>query len=119
MACDKFFPGGDALDSLLPIFACQCTIRGAVLFPGLPMTTQTIAIKDIYTRKVGGERYEYEVEYSPGERVVWSARVYQNGVLKGSPGGVETDNRLDGEALRESIITLVEVAIEGLQGIRE
>ena len=83
------------------------------------MPTQKIAIKDIYTRKVGGERYEYEVEYSPGARVVWNARVYQNGMLKGSPGGVETDNRLDGEALRQSIVTLVEVAIEGMQGIHE
>ena len=83
------------------------------------MTTQTIAIKDIYTRKVGGERYEYDVEYSPGERVEWSARIYQDGVLKGSPGGVETQNHLEGEALRESIVTLVEVAIEGMQGIRE
>jgi hypothetical protein len=51
--------------------------------------------------------------------VVWSARVYQNGVLKGSPGGVEFDNHLDGEALRESIVTLVEVAIEGMQGVGE
>jgi hypothetical protein len=36
-----------------------------------------------------------------------------------TPGGVETGNRLEGEALRESIISLVEVAIEGMQGIRE
>ena len=41
------------------------------------------------------------------------------GVLKGSPGGVETGNRLEGDALRESIVTLVEVAIEGMQGIGE
>jgi hypothetical protein len=40
-------------------------------------------------------------------------------MLKGLPGGIETDNRLEGEALRESIVTLVEVAIEGMQGIRE
>ena len=83
------------------------------------MTIQTLAIKDIYTRKVGGEKYQYDAEYSPGERVVWSARVYRDGVLKGSPGGVETGNRLEGEALRESIVTLIEVAIEGMQGIAE
>ena len=83
------------------------------------MATQILSIKDVYTRKVGGERYEYEVKYSPGERVTWNARVYQDGVLKGSPSGVETGNHLDGEALRESILTLVEVAIEGMQGIKE
>jgi len=83
------------------------------------MATQTRSFRDVYTRKVGGERYEYEVKYSPGERVEWSARVYQDGVLKGTPGGVETDNRLEGEALRESIVSLVEVAIEGMQGIKE
>ena len=81
--------------------------------------TQTRTVKDIYTRKVGGERYEYEVTYTAGERVAWNARVYRNGVLKGTPGGVETGNRLEGQALRENIIALVEVAIEGMQGIRE
>jgi hypothetical protein len=83
------------------------------------MANQTVTIKDVYTRKVGGERYEYEVMYSPGENVNWNARVYQHGVLKGSTSGTESDNHLEGEALRESIITLVEVAIEGMQGIGE
>ena len=83
------------------------------------MANQTLSIKDVYTRRVGGERYEYEVDYSPGASVSWSARVYQNGVLKGSPSGEETDNPLEGEALRESIVTFVEVAIEGMQGIGE
>ena len=83
------------------------------------MATQTISVKDVYTRKVGGERYEYEVHYSPGERVVWTANVYQDGVLKGSTSGAESDNRLEGEALRESITSLVEIAIEGMQGINE
>lgn len=83
------------------------------------MATQTRSIKDIYTHKVGGERYEYEAKYSPGQRVMWSARVYQDGVLKGSPSGVVTDNRLDGDALHQSIVTLVEIAIEGMQGIKE
>ena len=83
------------------------------------MATQTMSIKDVYTRKVSGEKYEYEAKYSAGERVEWSARVYQDGVLKGTPGGVETGNRLEGEALRESIVTFVKVAIEGMQGIGE
>lgn len=83
------------------------------------MATQTRSFKDIYTHKVGGGKYEYEVKYSTGERAVWNARVYQDGVLKGSPSGVVTDNRLEGEALRQSIVTLVEIAIEGMQGIKE
>lgn len=83
------------------------------------MATQTRSIKDVYTRRVGGERYEYEAKYSPGQRVIWSARVYQDGVLKGSPSGVVTDNLLEGDALRQSIVTLVEIAIEGMQGIKE
>jgi hypothetical protein len=83
------------------------------------MATQTRSINDIYTHKVGGERFEYEATYSPGPRVAWKARVYRDGVLKGSPSGVLTDNRLEGEALRQSIVTLVEIAIEGMQGIKE
>jgi hypothetical protein len=83
------------------------------------MTSRSITLRDFYTRKVGGERYDYELTYSPGARVEWNARVYQDGVLKGSTGGVETDNRLEGEALRESVVTLVEVAIEGMQGLQE
>lgn len=83
------------------------------------MANQTRSFKDIYTRKVGGERYEYEAVYSVGERVQWSARVFRDGVFKGATGGVESGNRLDGEALRQSVATLVEVAIEGMQGIRE
>ena len=83
------------------------------------MVNQTVSLKDVYTRKVGGERYEYEVKYSSGESVTWNARVYQDGVLKGSTSGEETDNHLEGDALRESIVTLVEVAIEGMQGIGE
>lgn len=81
------------------------------------MTTMTS--KDIYTRKVGGERYEYDAQYSTGQRVVWSARVYKDGDLKGSPSGVLSNNLLEGEALRQSIVTLVEISIEALQGIEE
>ena len=79
----------------------------------------TMAIKDIYTRKVGGERYEYDAQYSTGQRVVWSARVYKDGNLKGSPSGILSNNLLEGDALRQSIITLVEISIEALQGIQQ
>ena len=79
----------------------------------------TMAIKDIYTRKVGGERYEYDAQYSTGQRVVWSARVYKDGNLKGSPSGILSNNLLEGDALRQSIITLVEISIEALQGVQE
>ncbi len=79
----------------------------------------TMAIKDIYTRKVGGERYEYDAQYSTGQRVVWSARVCKDGILKGSPSGILSNNLLEGEALRQSIITLVEISIEALQGIQQ
>ena len=83
------------------------------------MPPHTGSFKDVYTRKVGGEQYEYEAVYSVGERVQWSARVFRDGVFKGTTGGVESGNHLEGEALRQSIVTLVEVAIEGMQGIRE
>src|SRR5258708_39626320 len=82
------------------------------------MDAQTRSIKDIYTHKVGGERYQYEAEYSPGPGGMWKARGYQDGVLKGSPGGGVSDKRLEGEALRQSIVTLVEMGIEGIQGLK-
>ncbi len=83
------------------------------------MANTTRSFKDVYTRKVGGEKYEYEAVYSVGERVQWSARVFRDGVLKGTTGGIETGNRLEGQALRENVVALVEVAIEGMQGIHE
>lgn len=83
------------------------------------MPSRTLSFKDVYTRKVGGEQYEYEAVYTTGSRVQWSARVFRDGVYKGTTGGVESGNRLEGDALRTSIVTLVEVAIEGMQGIHE
>lgn len=83
------------------------------------MAAGSMKIEDFYTRKVGGERYDYELTYTPGPSVVWHARVYRDGVLKGSPHGVEIDNHLEGEDLRSNMIALIEVAIEGMQGIRE
>ncbi len=50
------------------------------------MANTTRSFKDVYTRKVGGEKYEYEAVYSVGERVQWSARVFRDGVLKGTTG---------------------------------
>jgi hypothetical protein len=83
------------------------------------MAAQECTFQDVYTRKVGGETYEYEATYSVGERVMWSARVSRGGAFKGSVGGVQANNRLTGEALRQSVVALVEVAIEGMQGIGE
>jgi len=83
------------------------------------MTAQIESIKEIYTRKVGGEQYEYLLEYTPGKRVEWNARVYLNGELKGTPNGVLTDNTLTGAVLRQHIITLVECTIEVALGIEE
>lgn len=83
------------------------------------MATQTESIKNVYTRKVGGEKYEYEVQYTPGKRVTWNARVYHDGNLKGTPSGVLDDNELTGDVLRQSIVTLVECTIEVALGIEE
>ena len=76
-------------------------------------------LEDIYTRKVGGEQYSYRLEYTPGTTVDWRAEVFRDGDLKGSPGGVISDNTLDGPALRQNVVTLVEVTIETMLGIAE
>ncbi len=81
------------------------------------MTIQSEFIKDVYTRKVGGETYQYEAQYTVGKRVTWSARIYRDGDLKGTPGGVLSDNDLTGAVLRQSVITLVECVIEAALGI--
>lgn len=81
--------------------------------------TQHETLEDIYTRKVGGERYAYRLEYTPGSQVDWRADVYQDDALKGSPAGQLRDNTLEGAALRQSLITLVEVTIETMMGIAE
>lgn len=81
--------------------------------------TQRQTLEDIYTRKVGGERYTYRLEYMPGPRVDWYAEVFQDGALKGTPGGQLSDNTLEGVALRQSLIALVEVTIENMLGIAE
>jgi hypothetical protein len=84
-----------------------------------PAAQAAESFRDFYTRKVGGERYEYEAAYVPGERVQWHARVFRDGAPRGTTGGTLRGNRLQGQALRQQVATLVEVAIEGLQGIHE
>lgn len=69
-------------------------------------------IKDVYTRKVSGESFDYELTYTPGTDVAWLARVYRNGALKGSPHGALTANVLSGQALRQYLIAYVETMIE-------
>lgn len=81
------------------------------------MTIKSESIKDVYTRKVGGETYQYEAQYTVGKRVTWSARVYRDGDLKGTPSGVLNNNDLTGGVLRQSIVTLVECIIEAALGI--
>ncbi|MDC8760729.1 hypothetical protein [Janthinobacterium fluminis] len=69
-------------------------------------------IKDEYTRKVSGESFEYELDYSTGTDVAWIARVYRDGELKGSPHGALTGNVLAGVALQQYLIGYVEGMIE-------
>jgi phage-related protein len=85
------------------------------------MADERLALDDVYTRKVGGERYRYQLEYNTGTHVRWQAKVYQAGDddLKGTPSGQIEDNRLEGDALRQQVITMVEVVIENMLGIAE
>ena len=87
---------------------------GATLAPA-----NTERLNDIYTRKVGGEGYTYTLDYTAGPRVEWQAAVFRDGDLKGKPSGVLIDNTLDGSALRQNLISLVEVTIENMIGIEE
>ena len=83
------------------------------------MQIPPVTIKDVYTRKVGGETYDYEAQYTPGPYVAWNAKVFQDGDLKGTPQGVLSDNLLTGEELKQQIITFIECTIEVAQGIEE
>jgi len=73
---------------------------------------QMTTFEDEYTRKVGGESFTYELEYSNGADVAWIARVYRDGVLKGSPHGSLTGNVLSGPALQQYLAGYVENMIE-------
>ena len=83
------------------------------------MTTPTLTIKDVYTRKVSGDSYSYDAEYTPGEQVDWTAHVYQDSDLKGTLGGIVADNSLTGDDLRRYIIATIENLIERGLGIEE
>ena len=74
----------------------------------MTMTT----IKDVYTRKVSGETFEYEIDFNSGDAVEWTALVYQNGELKGRPRGSLASNLLNGPALEDYLIAYVENMIE-------
>jgi len=73
-------------------------------------------IKDSYTRRVGGETFDYEIAYeidhAPGAELQWQARVWHDGQEKGQPRGSLTDNTLDGAALRAYLVSYVEGMIE-------
>ncbi len=83
------------------------------------MTGPTESIRDVYTRKVSGDTFTYEAEYMAGGQVVWQARVFQDGDLKGTPGGTVADNTLSADALRQYIIGTIENLIERGLGIEE
>lgn len=99
---------------------------GAPEVSGAPVR-QTVTLDDVYTRKIGGETYAYTLRYTlqetvdatPAARVDWQADVYKDGELKGRPGGTLLDTPLSGMALRQSMITLVEITIENMLGIEE
>ncbi|HAT31727.1 MAG TPA: hypothetical protein DCW29_13010 [Janthinobacterium sp.] len=69
-------------------------------------------IQEQYTRKVGGESFDYELDYEEGAEVAWMARVYRDGELKGSPHGSLSGNALSGSPLREYLVAYVEAMIE-------
>jgi len=75
--------------------------------------------EDEYTRKVSGETFQYAAEFTSGENVCWSARIYQDGILKGEPGGTLIDNTAIGNDLRMYVISYIETIIEKGLGIEE
>jgi len=83
------------------------------------MANKLESFKDVYTRKISGETFQYEAEYSSGREVAWSARIYQNGNLKGAPSGAMVDNAMKSDDLRQYIIAYIESIIEKGLGIAE
>ncbi|OWT66316.1 hypothetical protein CEY11_00825 [Candidimonas nitroreducens] len=83
------------------------------------MKSHTQTIQELYTRKVGGEIFRYELRYTHGHSVKWSAHVYQDEILKGTPQGVIEDHDMDEAALRQYLVSYVEGVIERGMGIAE
>lgn len=83
------------------------------------MTARKKTFKDEYTCKVSGDTYQYEVEYVMTPEVSWQARIYKDGDLKGTPGGVVTHNAMHGEALKQYIVAYIEGILEKGLGIAE
>lgn len=69
-------------------------------------------LNDSYTRKVSGETFDYELEYTPGDEVQWLARVFHDGQPRGEPRGSLSGNTLTGAALRDYLVDYVENMIE-------
>ncbi len=76
------------------------------------MTSPVYCIDGEYTRRVGGETYQYEARYSEGAHSAWFARVYLDGNIKGTPSGSLFGNTLKGDALRQYLISYIEGIIE-------
>jgi hypothetical protein len=69
-------------------------------------------VKEEYTRKVSGDAYTYELEFTTGPDVHWRARVLRDDQVKGRPEGTLTDNTLEGQALQQYLVAYVEGIIE-------
>lgn len=83
------------------------------------MKDQTQTIQEVYTRKVGGETFRYELRYTHGTHVKWNARVYLGADPKGTLQGIIEDHSMDEQALRQYVISYVEGMIERGMGIEE
>lgn len=83
------------------------------------MANLPVRFSDIYTCKVSGIEYRYDAEFTAGRDVSWSARVYHDNVLKGTPSGSMFDNTMGVEALQRYLIAYIESIIEQGIGIDE
>ena len=83
------------------------------------MANHPVRFSDIYTCKISGIEYRYDAEFTPGREVSWSARVYRDNVLKGTPSGSMFDNTMGVEALQRYLIAYIESVIEQGIGIDE
>ncbi|MES2105738.1 MAG: hypothetical protein V4634_17085 [Pseudomonadota bacterium] len=81
--------------------------------------TNLTEFDDAYTRKVSGETFTYTATFTSGENVAWSARIFQDGILKGEPGGTLIDNTAAGDNLRMYVVSYIEIIIERGLGIEE